>query len=414
MRTDLMKAGSMKDTMTIAGRLRASRRNTPARVAVVLLCVFALAGCSTIKGWFGSKKDKGPEPAELTEFAPSVTVSKIWSAKAGKGEGLLGVRQAPAIADGRVYAAAVKGGVHAFDLQTGATAWKYDSDLALSGGPGVGDGLVVVGGLEGDVIALDAATGAEKWQAKVENEVIAAPAVGQGMVFVRSNDGRVTAFDAATGERRWFWSHDMPLLTVRGNDAPSLGPGYVFVGNDDGTISALAVADGRELWSQVIGQPDGRTELERMADVDGTPVLDGVTLYATSFKRQTLAIEAPSGRPIWAHDSGGTGRVGVAPDRVVVTDPDGIVWALDKDSGTALWSQPAMARRSLTAPAVQGDYAVVGDFEGYLHWLKLDTGELAARMRSGRDPLRAAPVVADGILVAEDTDGGLSAYRLGQ
>ena len=409
-----MKTDSMRDAMTIAGRLPASPRNRPGRMVVLLLCVIALAGCSTIKGWFGSKKDKGPEPAELSEFAPSATVSKIWSAKAGKGEGLLGVQQGPAVADGRVYAAAVEGGVRAFDLQTGATVWTYESELELSGGPGVGDGLVVVGGLEGNVIALDAATGAEKWQAKVDNEVIAAPAAGQGMAFVRSNDGRVTAFDAATGERRWFWSREMPLLTVRGNDAPSLGPGYVFVGNDDGTISALALADGRELWNQVIAQPDGRTELERMADVDGTPVLDGTTLYATSFKRQTLAVEAPSGRPLWAHDSGGAGRVGLASDRVLVTDPDGTVWALDKGTGTALWSQPSMARRNLTGPAIHGDYAVVGDFEGYLHWLKLDTGELAARVRTGRDPLRATPVVADGILIAEDTDGGLNAYRLGQ
>lgn len=406
MKPDLKKHGPMNHTMT-------TTRSRAARAAGVLLCVFALAGCSTIKGWFdGKDKDKSAEPSELTEFAPTATVTELWSAKAGKGEGLLGVRQAPAIADGRVYAAAVEGGVQAFDLQTGATLWSFDSDLALSGGPGVGDGLVVVGSLEGDVIALDAATGAEEWRAKVANEVIAAPAVGQGMAFVRSNDGRVTAFDAATGERRWFWAHDMPLLTVRGNDAPSLGPGYVFVGNDDGTVTALAVADGHEIWSQVVAQPDGRTELERMADVDGTPVLDGATLYATSFKRQTLAIEAPSGRPIWAHDSGGPGRVGIAPDRVVVTDPDGIVWALDKNSGSALWSQPAMARRSLTSPAVQGNYAVVGDYDGYLHWLSLDTGELAARTRASRDALRAPPVVVDGILVAEDTDGGLSAYRV--
>ena len=383
------------------------------RLAVGLVCVAMLAGCSTIKGWFSSKdKDRSAEPSELTEFAPTANVSKLWSAKAGKGEELLGARQAPAIADGRVYAAAVEGGVRAFDLQSGARVWTYDSDLPLSGGPGAGDGLVAVGSLEGDVIALDATTGAEKWRAKVVNEVIAAPAVGQGMVIVHSNDGRVTAFDAATGDRRWFWNREMPLLTVRGNDAPSLGPGYVFVGNDDGTVTALSLADGRELWTQVVGQPDGRTELERMADVDGTPVLDGAILYATSFKRQTLAIEAPNGRPLWARDSGGQGRVGVATDRVVVTDPDGIVWALDKASGSALWSQPAMARRSLTAPAIQGDYAVVGDYDGYLHWLKLDTGELAARTRASRDPLRATPVVVDGILVVQDTDGGISAYQV--
>ena len=387
------------------------------RLALIVLCAFALSGCSTIKGWFGGKDKAGKkaaEPAELTDFTPTATVSRLWSAKAGKGEKRLGARQAPAIADGRVYAAAVEGGVHAFDLRTGALLWKYDSKLGLSGGPGVGDGLVAVGGLEGDVVALDAATGAEKWRAKVPNEVIAAPAIGQGMVFVHSNDGRITAFDEASGERRWFWNHDLPNLTVRGNSAPTLGPGYLFVGNDDGTVAALSVVDGRPLWLQAIAQPDGRTELERMADVDGAPVLDGTTLYASSFKRQTMAIDAPNGRPIWAHDSGGPGSVALASDRVVVSDPSGTVWALDKTSGSALWSQSVLARRDLSSPAVQGDYAVVGDFDGYLHWLRLDTGALAARVRTGRDAIRGTPAVADGILVVEDTGGGLNAYRLGQ
>ena len=386
------------------------------KVASLLLAsVFVLGGCSTVKGWFGGKDKAGKkanEPAELTEFAPSATVSKLWSVNTGKGEGQLGARQGPAVADGRVYAAAVEGGVHAFDLQTGAQVWKYDSKLQLSGGPGVGDGLVVAGSLKGDVVALDAATGAEKWKAKVPNEVISAPAIGQGMVVVHSNDGRVTAFDAANGERRWFWNHDLPTLTVRGNSAPTLGPGVVFIGNDDGTVSALSISDGRPLWSQVVAQPDGRTELDRMADVDGSPTLDGTTLYASSFKQQTLAIDGPSGRVVWSRDNGGPGSVAVASDRVIVSDPRGTVWALDKASGSALWSQSALARRNLTAPAVQGDYAVVGDFDGYLHWLKLDDGALAARTRVSRDALRATPVVVDGILVVQNTDGGISAYRV--
>lgn len=388
----------------------------PRAAAIVLLCVFALGGCSTVKGWFGGKKtkDKSGEPAELSEFAASAKVTRLWSAKAGKGEDHLGARQGPVIADGHVYAAAVEGGVHAFDLQSGASLWKYASKLALSGGPGAGDGLVVVGSLKGDVIALDAATGAEKWQAKVGNEVIAAPAIGQGMVLVHSNDGRVTAFDAASGERRWFWNHDMPTLTVRGNDAPVLGPGHVFVGNDDGTVSALSLADGRVLWEQVVAQPDGRTELDRMADVDGSPALDNAILYATSFKRQTMAMDAPSGRPLWSSEHGGPGRVGMGSDRIVVADPAGTVWGLDKNGGSALWSQPALANRNLTSAAVQGDYAVVGDLDGYLHWLKLDNGEFAARTRAGRKPLLAAPVVADGILVVQNIDGGVSAYRVGQ
>ena len=384
------------------------------RIVAIIALAMVLSACSTVKGWFGKDKDDGKptEPAVLVDFTPTATVSKLWSANAGKGEERLGVRQGPAVADGRVYAAAIKGGVRAFDLQTGNTVWQYESKSRLSGGPGAGDGLVVVGSLEGEVIALDAATGAEKWQAKVSNEVIAAPVIGQGLVLVRSNDGRVSAFDAATGERRWFSNHDLPSLTVRGNAPVTLGPGIVFVGNDDGTVSAMALNDGRPMWNQVIGVPDGRTELERMADVDGPVELDGTTVFATSFKKETVAIDGPSGRPLWARENGGVGGLGLASGSVVVSDPAGTVWALDKGSGAPMWSNPGLARRSLTAPAIQGDYAVVGDYDGYLHWLRLDNGEEAARERVGGKALRAKPVVTDGILVVQNVEGELSAFRL--
>lgn len=389
------------------------------RWLVVLACVFALAGCSTVKGWFGGGSDsekakakKAAEPAELVEFVPSATPAKLWSASAGKGEDRLGVRQSPAIADGRVYAAAVGGGVRALDLQTGAALWKYDTDTHVTGGPGVGDGLVVVGGLKGEVIALDVATGGERWQAKVVSEVIAPPTIGQGMVLVRSNDGRVTAFDASNGERRWFWNHELPSLTVRGNDAPALGPGFVFVGNDDGTLVALALADGRPLWDVPVAQPDGRTELDRMADVDGTPVLDGTVLYASSYKQATVAIDAPSGRPIWASDHGGSGRIGLAGDKLVVSDRNGAVWGIERSAGRAAWEQAGLARRDLSGVAVQGEFAVVGDFDGYVHWLRLDNGDFAARERAGRAAIKGPPVQADGIVVVQNVKGDLTAWRL--
>ena len=382
------------------------------RVAIAAFAVFVLGGCSTIKGWFGGDKDKKDEPAELTDFTPSATVSKLWSAQAGKGEDRLGVRQRPAVADGRVYAAGVEGGVRAFDLRTGKSLWHYETEQLISGGPGAGDGLVVVGDLEGDVIALDAATGAEKWRAKVSSEVIAAPAIGNGLVFVRANDGRVSAFDASSGERRWFFTKDLPALTVRGNGTPTVGPGYVFVGNDDGSVTALSMTDGSELWTQTVGQGEGRSELERMADVDGPPVLDGTTLYATSYKQQTLAIDAPSGRPMWSKDNGGVGGLGLGSDRLVVADPGGTVWGLDRASGAAMWQQAGLVRRNLSAPAVQGDYAVVGDFDGYLHWLKLSDGTFAARARVGGDPVLAQPVVADGILIAQNVEGEITAFEV--
>lgn len=395
-------------------------QNTPARplrVAAIVLLVATLAGCSTVRGWFGGQKDEAKaalEPAPLVEFTPTVEVHRLWTARAGKGEDRIGVGQGPAIADGRVYAAAVHGGVHAYGLHDGAQIWHYSSKLALSGGPGVGEGLVVVGSLEGDVIALDAETGTERWSAKVGNEVIAAPAIGQGMVVVRSNDGRVYGLDAGSGERRWMWATELPALTVRGNGDPVLGPGVVFVGQDDGVMLALGLADGRPLWEQMVGMGEGRTELERMADVDGTPVLDNVTLFASSYEGRTVAIEAPTGRPLWASESGGPAQVGVSSYYVVVADPRGTVWGLDKRSGSAMWQQPGLARRNPGPVAIHGEYAVTADFQGYVHWMRLENGEFAARTRAGRAAVKGPLVAADGVLVVQNVDGALSAYRLGQ
>ncbi|WP_374318766.1 outer membrane protein assembly factor BamB [Pseudoxanthomonas kaohsiungensis] len=383
------------------------------------LLALALTGCSTVKGWFAGKDaeaKKAAEPAELVDFQPTAQPAKVWSTRIGDGERRIGTRQTPAVLDGRVFAAASENRVVALDLQTGKQVWEFkapkDQALRLSGGPGAGEGLVVVGSLGGDVIALDAADGAERWRAKVTSEVIVAPLVAQGTVYVRSNDGRITALDAASGERRWFSEHELPPLTVRGNAPLTYAPGVLFSGNDDGTLSALSLQDGRVLWQQSIGTPDGRTELERMADVDSAPLIDGTMLFVSSFKNRTVAIDGPSGRPMWQSEYGGIGGLGVAASGLLVSSPAGTVYLLDKNNGAALWSQPALARRSLTGPVVQGDYAVVGDYDGYLHWLRLDNGELAARERVGGKAIKGQPVVVDGILLVQNVEGGLTAFRL--
>lgn len=391
---------------------RAMPRTSFRLIAATALAVALLSGCSTVKNLLdGRGKDHSKDPTPLVQITPSVNVSKLWSASVGKGEEGLGVAQRPAIADGHVYAAAVEGGVSAFDLRSGQSLWRYASELPLTGGPGAGDGLVVVGSLEGDVIALDAATGTEKWTAKVANEVLVAPAVGGGMVFVHSNDGRVTALDAGTGERRWFYSADVPALTVRGNGAITVGPGIIFVGNDNGSLTALSMTDGGVVWTAPVAQPEGRSELDRMADVDGPAVLDNTTLYATSYKNHTVAIDGPSGQLMWDRENGGPRGLGLSNSAVVVTDPAGKVWGLDKNTGGSLWQQDGLAYRNTTAPAVQGDYAVVGDLEGVLHWLRLNDGAFAARSSVG-GAISGQPAVADGILVVQTIEGQLAAFAL--
>jgi outer membrane protein assembly factor BamB len=381
-------------------------------IAAALIAVVALSGCSSVKHLFGGRsKDKAGEPAKLVEFTPTVTVRQLWTAQIGKGEKNLGLGQHPVIVNGVVYAAAVDGGVTALDLTSGKTLWHYDSKSRLSGGPGAGDGLVVVGGLKGEVIALDAGTGQEKWTAKVNNEVISAPAIGGGMVFVRGNDGRVTAFDANTGERRWFYSADVPPLTVRGNGGITLGPGLLFVPGDDGSVVALGMADGSERWRVAVAEPEGRSELERMADVDGDVVLEGTVLFATSYKNHTVAIDGPRGQVLWDSEHGGPRGLGVSNSAVVVTDRNGNVIGLDKNTGGSLWQQSGLLNRNVTAPTVQGDYVVVGDYEGVVHWIRLIDGAFAARSKAGK-AVTGKPVESDGIVVVQSVDGKLTAFSL--
>jgi len=381
--------------------------------AVAVAAVLVLSGCSTVKNLFGGRnKDKAGEPAKLVDITPSANVKRLWTASVGKGEKHLGIGQYPAVEDGVVYAAAVEGGVYALDLATGAPRWHYESKLPLGGGPGVGGGLVVAGSLEGDVVALDATDGREKWTAKVNSEVLAAPAIGGGMVFVHSSDGRVTAFDAETGARRWFHSVDAPALTVRGTGGLTLGPGILFVGGDNGALTALNMNDGNMLWSTPVAEPDGRTELERMADVDGEAVLEGRTLFASSYKSRTVAIDGPTGQVMWVSEDGGARGVAVSNSAVVISDKAGNVVGLDKNSGGSLWKQTGLLNRAASAPAVQGDFAVVGDFEGVVHWLRLSDGAFAARSKLGEAVAGKPVVAADGTLVVQTADGKLAAFAL--
>lgn len=404
------------------------------RRTLLLVMIMALApGCSTVKGWFGgSSKSKVNQPTELIKVAAPIPVKKLWSVGLGDGEGRLWLRQQPTVDGGRVYAADDDGNLMALDAATGKRIWiasaiaveatgnklvfwrQQTVETGLTGSPGVGNGLVVVGGRNGEVVAFNADTGEKRWSAKVSSEVLSRPLVLPTRVIVRSNDGRVFAFDATDGSRKWVFDRGLPTLSVRGNSSPIGASGLAYIGYDDGTLVALRDEDGLRVWEQMIAEPDGRTELERMADIDGEVALDGDQLYVVSYHDKVMALSAATGQQLWTHDVGSYAGLAVTADRVLISDKIGDVWALDRATGNSLWKQNVLEYRQLTSPVVQGNYAVVGDLEGYLHWLKLDTGDVAGRERVESAALRGTPQVsADGVLYAVSNEGKLAAYKLG-
>ncbi len=380
------------------------------RLTLMLLAALSMTGgCKWFKG--KTNKENIEAPSELAKFTPSVDVSRAWSTGIGKGERKLSIRQAPALLDGKVFTASPSGHLSALDAGSGKTLWESDVELRWSGGPGVGEGTVVVGSLDGEVVAFNPDSGSERWRARASSEVISAPAISRGLAVVRSNDGRVFGFSITSGERRWVYDRGIPALTLRGNARPVIESGVVYLGYDGGMLVALRLEDGTLLWEQNISEGEGRTELERMVDIDGEIVAVGSEVYLASYNGRVAALDAGSGRPLWTRDMSVYGGVSLAGDRVLLSDATGTVWALDRRSGASLWRQDGLAHRWLTTPSVVGNHVVVGDLEGYLHWLALETGAIAARERVGRKALRATPQVAGDTVYAVSVNGDLAAYR---
>jgi len=390
---------------------------------VIAVLAVSLGGCNWIKSL--GKKDNVEPPTPLTEFTPTVQVDKLWTEGAGSGAGDSGTRLAPTIVDGRLYAAGVDGTIEAIDAASGHTIWQKrlgerhgwlwrrgDNSLRWSGGPAVAGDLFVVGGLDGQVYALSAADGSERWHAQVSSEVLSRPAISGDIVVVRTVDGRLTGLDTKDGSRRWVFDQSVPPLSLRGNSAPLIVGDAVYDGFDNGKVVAVRLADGSPLWSQTFSTGEGRTEVERLSDVDGDLVVNGENLYAIGYRGQVAALTISNGRPVWQRDVSSYGGAATGETTLVLADADGNIWAFDRETGVSLWKQDQLKYRWLGTPAVQGKYVVVGDSEGYVHWLSLDEGKFAARERLSKKPIESAPIVVGSTVYVEDVKGHIGAYTL--
>ena len=379
-------------------------------VLVLVPLAFTLGGCNWLKNL--GKKDNVEPPKALVEFAPTANVQKLWSGSAGDGTGKSGARMNPAVVGERLYVASVDGAVQALDASNGRRLWSTEAKkISWSGGPAANADMVVVGALNGQVRAYSAQDGSELWQVQLSSEIITAPAIGTDVVAVRTQDGRLYGLDPANGSRRWVYEQTVPVLSLRGNSSPLIGNGFVIDGFDTGRLVAVRDVDGAPAWTQILSSGEGRTEVERLADSDGQLVLDNGELFATSYNGQVAAFHAESGRSLWTRDLSSFAGLAVGATAVVVSDAEGNVWAFDRQSGANLWKQDGLLHRWLSAPAMVGNYAVVGDLEGYVHWLNLADGSFAARQRMGKKAIESAPVVSGDVVFVESADGKLAAFR---
>lgn len=397
----------------IGGRSNKSPWKAPVRLVASTLfaAVGLLSGCAQVTSYLGGEDNTAP-PAELPEIASSLKIIELWSHSVGAGPEDLFLKLTATVDAGRVFAADRKGRISAFDAVTGEPVWETKTKRAIGGGPGSGSGIVVVGTRNGAVLALSAEDGALLWKSRVSSEVLSSPKVSEGVVVVRTIDGKLFGLNAADGERLWIYDRGVPTLSLRGTSAPVISAGVAVAGFDGGRLVGVSLDTGQPLWETLVALPSGRSELDRMVDIDGTIAVDDQTVYVVTFQGRTAAVDLFSGTILWRRDMSSHAGIGLDKTAVYVTDEESHVWALDRSNSASIWRQTGLQARSLTPPVSFKDYIVVGDFDGYVHWLRRDDGEFVGRIRIDSDGIIAAPVATEDVLYVYGRGGTLAALRI--
>jgi outer membrane protein assembly factor BamB len=318
----------------------------------------------------------------------------------------------PATDGARIFAGAYDGKVAAFEAETGREVWEQDTELPLAAGPGFGGNLLVFGTSDGDLVALDATTGEQRWHVPVGSEVLAPPAVGANVVVFRTVDGRLRGASTTNGETLWTVEQSLPVLTLRGNTAPRISGSVAVSGFDNGRIGAYTLASGEALWEQVVANPTGRNDLQRLADISVGVQVVGNDVYAAGYQGRVVGIDLNTGLVLWQQEISSYAGLGADGNNVYVADDFGAVVAYNRRGGAPVWRQEALRLRDVTAPTRFRDAVVVGDFEGYLHWLDPADGHFVARTRAAGDRITSAPLVVGLSLFAQADDGTVAAFAV--
>ena len=382
-------------------------RITQKLVGVGMLAL--MAGCSTLSSLnpFASK-NKGNVPAPLAELKGSMAVRAAWKLDMGKANNYVFT---PAMVDNTLVLAGADGSLARVEAASGRQLWRIKAATGLTAGVGSDGTLIAVGGNKGAVLAYDM-DGKALWKAQASSEVLSSPAVGSGMVVVRSIDNRIIGLDAKTGEKKWTVQRVSPPLTLRSAPGMVVRDKEVIIAQPGGKLLALNMLTGAPRWEVAVGEARGATELERVTDVGGAPVLFESDICAASYQGRVGCFDVATGSARWTKEL--SSDVGVSVDQrfVFAVDDKGAVSAFNREGGASVWKNDKLGYRRLSTPISYGRTVAVGDYQGYIHFLSREDGAFLARAATDGSAITSQPVVAGSNLIFQTQSGTVTAYAV--
>lgn len=381
----------------------------------------------------GSSPSSVLPPVELTPLSNQINISRQWKFTAGEGVSDFYLKLKPVFNKNTGYIVDYKGRLQAFVISDGRLLWETNLNVPVSGGLTLTGDKLFLGTSKGEVIAFDVKSVNELWRAQLSSEILSPPAISQSVVVTKTIDGRVYGLNLIDGSQKWVYDRTVPRLTLRGSSAPLISNDVVISASESGKLSALTLKTGKLLWETTIAAAKGRNQLERVIDMDVDPVVIDDVIYVAGYQGRVAAVKIGSGQIIWSRDFSSYSGLYVDAYRVYITDDTGQAWALNRYNGSTLWRQDKLLRRKLTAPEAQDNYIVVGDYDGYLHWLNREDGKLVARKKvNGSDfpfdeeetdkelalyfskwnNILVRPILINNLLVSLDRVGHLEAFQI--
>ena len=378
------------------------------RQLIFLVLVASLSGCFMFQDSDGVISNP---PKPLLDINPTLEITSNWSTKL---PAIDTETHSLSIASNESHLFVIAGQNELISerLIDADISWRLNLPEVLTAGPAVANGKVFVGSSDGSIIALAAEDGQELWTVTINKEVSSTLSASNQAVIFHTSDGMLYALSSTVGSVLWSAQQEAPILTIRGSAQPIISGNTVIAGFDNGRVSSYDLFSGAVLWDVASAIPTGTSQLGRIIDIADKMALRGNTIYAVNTNGNLSAIDVNAGRVIWSQPASSSQGLALVSNEVVMTTDESHVSAYSTQTAQAVWLNEDLTNRSITGPSVFSDAIVIGDFEGYLHFLNKDTGMVIQRLAHSQDAIVIDPLVAGTSLVVMSNDGLIKSYSL--